>query len=742
MAAGLNPQLAPCAEFGPAIATGGGHLGQGGQGIEVGHQPGGAADRAGLQAHPAAQGREQVVLPLGRPGPQLQDAPLPSLEGRRDEALFVGQGLAADPMLGHGAGPGPAHRQEIAEAAVVLETQVGVAAGLAFQGFLFGQPPILVVELIAQAIQHRIDAVVDQAAFAEAQRRRRHQLMTQFRSQVGQLRPGLSQGLQRLALGIAQQGGQPRQPFEAVGEGHQIAGGGAAGAGSAGQSLQIAHRPQQPAQGQPLGAMGHQLAHRLLADQDRGQVHQRRFDPAPQAAAAHGGGGAIQGPEQGAMQRAAQLGAGQFQVAAGLGIEHQLIAGLPDGGHVQGDRRPVLVAGLGGIEIGQQPAGGSHRQGHFAQPQASEAGEAKALQQAAPGLGAFKGGAQHGGEPPAVGAPGGSGVPRLAWAGPDHLGGLHLQQLLVQGGAALPFGDSELAGADIGHGHPPAAAARLEHHGAEPVVAAGGQHPLLEHGAGGEHAGDVAAQQGPFGGGGFQLVAEGDAEAAAHQFGAVALGGMVGNARHRHPADRLAGLLAGEGELQQARQQDRVFEEELEEIAEAVEQHPLRMGRLELDVVAQHRRQGGRIDQAVVVPAGQVGIQLAPLRPWRVGGSRSSGVACDCVVGFSRLAGVSGGNVGGVALARPRPGGGIGAQPLVIEAAVAVSFAVAWVRRPGIWGWCRCHQPQIGNQGELLRGRRGLGRRARHHDTGDGASHLKGHHWWCLRCCRPGRWPR
>ena len=251
-------------------------------------------------------------------------------------------------------------------------------------------------------------------------------------------------------------------------------------------------------------------------------------------------------------------------------------------------------------------------------------------QQAAPGLGGLKGGAGQGREPLGIGAPGGGGGRRCCVGlasfptegdlcsrahntcfqpRPHHLGGLQLQQLLVQGAAPLPLGDPELAGAHIGHRQPPAAAA-AHHHGAEPVVAAGGEHALLEHRARGEHPGDVAAQQGPLGGRGLQLVAEGHAEAAANQLGAVALGGVVGDARHRHPADALAALLAGERELQQPREQQGVFEEELVEVAEAVEQNPLRMGRLELHVVAQHRAEGGRVHQAVVVPAGQVGVGL------------------------------------------------------------------------------------------------------------------------------------
>ena len=104
------------------------------------------------------------------------------------------------------------------------------------------------------------------------------------------------------------------------------------------------------------------------------------------------------------------------------------------------------------------------------------------------------------------------------------------------------------------------------------------------------------------------MIAEGDAVAAPHQLGAVALGGVVGQARHRHPPHAFAGILAGEGQLQQARQQDRVLKEALKEVPQPVEQHPLWLGRLELHVMAQHRGQGGRIHQAVVVPAGQIRI--------------------------------------------------------------------------------------------------------------------------------------
>ena len=136
-------------DLGPAVAGGGSQLRQGGQGIELGHPPCRRPDRPGLGAHLLTQRAEQVVFPLAGPGLQLQDAPFAALELRGHKPLFVGQGLAADPVLRHPLGLGFAHRQEITKGAVVLELEGGDAAGAPFGGLLLGQPGVLVVELVA-----------------------------------------------------------------------------------------------------------------------------------------------------------------------------------------------------------------------------------------------------------------------------------------------------------------------------------------------------------------------------------------------------------------------------------------------------------------------------------------------------------------------------------------------------------------------------------------------------------------
>jgi hypothetical protein len=74
----------------------------------------------------------------------------------------------------------------------------------------------------------------------------------------------------------------------------------------------------------------------------------------------------------------------------------------------------------------------------------------------------------------------------------------------------------------------------------------------------------------------------------------------MGNASHRHPSYLFSCLLPCEGEFEQARQVDGVFEEALEKITEPVQQDPLRMGGFEFHVVAEHRGELLRADLAVV----------------------------------------------------------------------------------------------------------------------------------------------
>ena len=89
-------------------------------------------------------------------------------------------------------------------------------------------------------------------------------------------------------------------------------------------------------------------------------LHQRGFKPAAQAAAAHGCQRLVDGPEQRPLELVVALGAGQFQIAARLGIEHQGIALVAQLGAFEWRRMEVVVLqGPGVLQVGEQASSGA-----------------------------------------------------------------------------------------------------------------------------------------------------------------------------------------------------------------------------------------------------------------------------------------------------------------------------------------------------------------------------------------------
>ena len=184
---------------------------------------------------------------------------------------------------------------------MVLQTQVADAAELFLQTLLLGQPGVLVIELIAQAIQQRIHSVVDEPAFAEGERRSIHQGMANGGCQFSERRVGWQQRLQNLWPSVQrslQATGQSGQAFQPIGDGHQVAGAGMTGAGSTRQPFQISHGPEQPTQALAQGPLVHQQAYHALPFLDGLEIHQWCFQPAAQTSPTHGGQGLVDGPEQ------------------------------------------------------------------------------------------------------------------------------------------------------------------------------------------------------------------------------------------------------------------------------------------------------------------------------------------------------------------------------------------------------------------------------------------------------------
>ena len=387
------------------------------------------------------------------------------------------------------------------------------------------------------------------------------------------------------------------------------------------------------------------------------------------------------------------MGGGEFQVATGLGIEHQGFAAVHDRRHIQGNPG-VLLQGLGVVHVMQQPPEGAQGQGQFREAETIEAGQLVVGSEGLLGLGGTEGCAGHGAEAQALGAPRGSrGFGAVAITSPEQFRGLELGQLLMQAVAARALHHSHITGAHIGTGQSPTqrrfSGGGLPDHGRQPIVAAGAAHAFLQHGAGGEHAGDAAFEQGALGGGCFQLIAEGHRIAAADQLGAVALSGVMGNAGHRHAPDCLATVLAGEGELQNPGEFNSILKKAFKEITKPIKKDALGMLSLELHVMAQHWRELGRIHLAVVSPGGFVAAGVV------VAGA-FGGWVCALVGALLALLALAG------------PGGGIGA-----EAGVAEVFQLGCSRLDGtaFGGFSGFRIPE---QASLKGLRVGLGSGARH----------------------------
>ena len=123
----------------------------------------------------------------------------------------------------------------------------------------------------------------------------------------------------------------------------------------------------------------------------------------------------------------------------------------------------------------------------------------------------------------------------------------------------------------------------------------------------------------------LELLADGDAMAGADQLLQILVGGMDRHAAHRDIVALMPAAL-GERDAEGPRCRFGIVEEQLVEIAHAVEQQAARMGRLDLEILRHHRRRRDSIPGAVVhgvdiVHAGRLAHlvrQVAPARAIRL----------------------------------------------------------------------------------------------------------------------------
>ena len=158
-------------------------------------------------------------------------------------------------------------------------------------------------------------------------------------------------------------------------------------------------------------------------------------------------------------------------------------------------------------------------------------------------------------------------------------------------GRAGKFGGHKFAGGKIHEGEADEIGSGVLGNGGEEIIFAGVEDGDIGGGAGGDDAGDFAADELFAGAGLLHLFADGDFEAGADEAGDVAVGGVIRDAAH---GDGLAffAIAGGKGDLEFAGGDDGVFVEEFVEIAEAEEEEGVRVAGL-YGVVLLHQGGGG-----------------------------------------------------------------------------------------------------------------------------------------------------
>jgi hypothetical protein len=135
---------------------------------------------------------------------------------------------------------------------------------------------------------------------------------------------------------------------------HQIARAGHTQARAAHQTLDVAQFREDLAAGFARRLFFHQVFDGIVAAPDAGQVEQRKEQPATQKPAAHGGGGDVQGVEQGSLALALQHGFDELEVRARLLVNHQELVAAKEFEACHGQR----CRELGRAHVAQNAAGG------------------------------------------------------------------------------------------------------------------------------------------------------------------------------------------------------------------------------------------------------------------------------------------------------------------------------------------------------------------------------------------------
>ena len=348
--------------------------------------------------------------------------------------------------------------------------------------------------------------------------------------------------------------------------------------------LQVADRAQRLRQPFVAGRLD-ERCDGVITQAQRPVVAQGTMQPAPQQAASHGGGRAIEHARQREFRPPGEA-LVELQIAARGGIHDERRVALLGGDGQQMGQRGLL----GLAHIGEQRPRRRNRRRLVGAAEAPQIVGAELLGERAGGRFSI----ELPGRTPApgpirpgllIGAPGGA-QGGLAAFGRQNFRRPQALELRIEGGRGAELHHAEPAAGQIEPGETEAPLSRA--HAREHVVAPLIEEGLVRNGAGRDDAHHLAFHR-SLGFPGFAaLLADGDGLTLAHQFRQVGVERDDGHAGH---GNRSAGGRAalGERDVEQLRGAARVLVEHLVEVAHAVEQQHVRVLRLDAQVLLHHR---------------------------------------------------------------------------------------------------------------------------------------------------------
>lgn len=394
VAAFLDEEDAVGGDFGADVTAEAGIFGEGGEGIELGEDAGGGLEGGDAGEDLFPELLEEGVLEFEGAFLGTEDSALHFLEGGGDIAFAAGDGLFADVVGGDFVEVGAGDFEVIAEDGIEADFQGGDAGALDFLLLEAGDPVVAFASRLAEGIEFRVVTVTDEAALLEGEGRVVHQGMADEFGEVGfggefgeergeegrgvgggtvggrgwdEGRDGLlgNRGLGEVLDEVLEGG----DLFEGEAEGDEVAGIAGAGAEAAEGSFEIADLAQGGAEGGEGFGVVQEAGYGVLAALDGFEVGEGLAEPVAEEPRAHGGGGGLEGGEEGGSARGIAVeGFEDFEVTEGGGIEVEEAGGfVGDQGGELGDI-PSEVLG----EVVEGGAGGGDGGGPAAEAEAIE----------------------------------------------------------------------------------------------------------------------------------------------------------------------------------------------------------------------------------------------------------------------------------------------------------------------------------------------------------------------------------